>query len=245
MLTRAINWPLTAVICVSTYGHKCITALDVLPAARFHVIYNGVDTYRSIVRPDTAIRFRRKYGIPDDRSIVTQVSWMRPEKGVQDLLEAAELVLRVNPNVHFALVGDGPSRDEYIRLAARMGIQDHCTWTGLVQDPFSEGVYAAADVVCQVSRWEEVFGLTIAEAMASGRPVIGTRVGGIPELVDDGETGFLVPRGDVKEMADRILALLADPALRARLGEAGRRKAATRFDLRRNVSQLLGLYGLA
>jgi glycosyltransferase involved in cell wall biosynthesis len=221
-----------------------MTALDVLPLARFHVIYNSVDTSRGVQSSDAAVTFRRKYGIPDTRAIVTQVSWLIPEKGIADLLEAAALVLKEKPEVQFVLVGDGASRDEYVRLAARMGIQDHLTWTGLVQDPLGDGVYAAADVVCQVSRWEEVFGYTIAEAMTCAKPVVGTRVGGIPEVIQDGQTGFLVPRGDANQIADRILTLLGQPNLRIRLGEEGRRVAAARFDLKQNVSKLLDLYGI-
>jgi glycosyltransferase involved in cell wall biosynthesis len=113
-----------------------------------------------------------------------------------------------------------------------------------VQDPPVRGVVRCRDIVCQVSRWQEVFGFTIAEAMACGKPVVATRVGGIPELVQDGETGFLVPRGDVAQIASRILNLLADRDLRTRLGEAGRRVASERFDLKTNVIQLLQLYGL-
>jgi glycosyltransferase involved in cell wall biosynthesis len=242
--TRVINRPLTGVICVSAYGHRCMTTLGVLPAARFHVIHNGVDTSRGTQAPTAALDFRRKFDIPERRAVVTQVSWIIPEKGIGDLLAAAPLVLETNPDVQFVVVGEGASRDEYIRLAAQMGIQDNFTWTGLVQDPLADGVYAAADVICQVSRWEEVFGLTIAEAMACGRPIVATRVGGIPELVQDGQTGFLVPSGDPEQIADRILALLDDADLRNRLGEAGRSVATARFDLKQNVSQLLKLYGL-
>jgi len=221
-----------------------MTALDVLPQNRFHLIYNSVDTSRGRRDPDAGVKFRRKYGIPDSRAIVTQVSWLIPEKGISDLLEAAALVLSQNPEVQFVVVGDGASREEYVTLATTMQIQEHLTWTGLVQDPLGEGVYAAADIVCQVSRWEEVFGFTIAEAMACGRPVVATEVGGIPELVQDGQTGFLVPRGAPDQIADRILALTHDADLRRRFGQAGRNVAAKRFDLEQNVSQLLGLYGL-
>src|SRR5262249_31552242 len=154
--------------------------------------------------------------------LVTQVSWIIPEKGIGDLLEAWRLVLEKHRKAHLVVVGDGPARDDYVRVAAGMGLEDHITWTGLVRDPLGEGVFAAADVVCQVSRWEEVFGFTIAEAMACGRPVVATRVGGIPELVEDGRTGFLVPRGDIHGIASRISALLADAGLRARMGHAGR-----------------------
>jgi glycosyltransferase involved in cell wall biosynthesis len=244
MLTRIINAPVSGVVCVSDYGHRCMTSLGVLPSNRFHVIYNGVDTLRGGQDADRAREFRRKYGIPEGRSIVTQASWIMPDKGIGDLLEAWRLVLSENASAQLVVVGDGAAQDDYVRLAARMGIEDHVTWTGLVQDPLGAGVFAAADIVCQVSRWEEVFGFTIAEAMACGKPVIATRVGGIPELVQDGRTGFLVPRGDVAKIADRILMLLPAAELRRRLGESGRAAALAKFDLKKNVAQLMRLYGV-
>src|SRR6185295_14946241 len=100
---------------------------------------------------------------------------------------------------------EGDYRQEYMRQAVEMGIEDRVTWTGMVEDVFGEGVYAAADVVCQFSRWEEVFGWMIAEAMAHGKPVVTTRVGGIPEVVQDQECGYLVDRGDTETMANKVL----------------------------------------
>jgi glycosyltransferase involved in cell wall biosynthesis len=114
----------------------------------------------------------------------------------------------------------------------------------MIDDPFAEGVFQAADVVCQFSRWEEVFGWMIAEAMAHGKPVVATRVGGIPELIEDGVNGYLVGRGDAPAMSDRILMLLGDPGLRNRMGEAGRAVVADKFDLRTNVAQLIKSYGI-
>jgi glycosyltransferase involved in cell wall biosynthesis len=84
----------------------------------------------------------------------------------------------------------------------------------------------------------------IAEAMAYGKPVVATRVGGIPELIEDGGSGFLVDRGDAAGMADRILRLLGDPAMRERMGRAGRAAVEVRFNLRENVARVLALYGL-
>jgi glycosyltransferase involved in cell wall biosynthesis len=147
--------------------------------------------------------------------------------------------------VQFVIVGDGPYRSECQKLAAELGISEHLTWTGVVEDPLSEGVYSAADVVCQMSRWEEVFGQVITEAMASWKPVIATRVGGIPELIKDGETGFLVERGDIPSMADKILYLLSNPAQRTRMGNKGREAVEARFDHRSNVGKLIELYGLS
>jgi glycosyltransferase involved in cell wall biosynthesis len=83
----------------------------------------------------------------------------------------------------------------------------------------------------------------IAEAMAYGKPIVATNVGGIPELVRDGVSGFLVPRGDAVAAAERLNALASDPQLRIKLGDAGRKAVEAKFNLRRNVSQLLELYG--
>ena len=244
IIVRTINWPLTKVICVSKYGYACMSALDVLPAKRFQLIYNGVDLTRVSRDADRAKDFRRRYAIPEGRSLVVQVSWIIPEKGIPDLLRAAQIVLSENDNVQFVLVGEGAYREEYMKEAVRMGLGDHFTWTGAVQDPFGEGVFDAADIVCQLSQWEELFGWMIAEGMAHGKPVVASRVGGIPELVTDHETGFLVNRDDTQEMAERILTLLSDAKLRERLGRAGYEATATKFDLHGNVQQLLGVYGI-
>ncbi|MBC8031402.1 MAG: glycosyltransferase family 4 protein [Pyrinomonadaceae bacterium] len=242
---RFINGPLTKVISVSRYGYDCMTAFDLLPRSRFEMIYNGVDLTRVKADPQLALDFRRRYSIPAERAIVTQVSWIIPEKGITDFLETARLVTQQNRNVQFVLVGDGAYREQYIKDAAAMGIEDRVTWTGMVKDPFGEGVFAAANVVCQFSRWEEVFGWMIAEGMAHGKPVVATRVGGIPELITDGVTGHLVERGDTQAMSERLLALLADPALRTRMGEAGRETVSAKFDLRKNVAQLIRSYGIS
>jgi glycosyltransferase involved in cell wall biosynthesis len=208
------------------------------------MIYNGVDLSRVKTDPGLAKRFRERYSIPAERAIVTQVSWVIPEKGIADFLETARLVLRQNRNVQFVLVGDGVNREQYAQDAVAMGIGDRITWTGMIDDPFGEGVFHAADVVCQFSRWEEVFGWMIAEAMAHGKPVVATRVGGIPEVITDGVTGYLVDRGDTPAMSERVLDLLNDPELRQRMGAAGRATVAAKFDLRKNVSQLIEAYGI-
>jgi glycosyltransferase involved in cell wall biosynthesis len=188
--------------------------------------------------------FRTKHSIPSQRAIVVQVSWIIKEKGVHDLLRAAQLVLSRMQDVQFVVVGEGPYRTECQRFATELGISDHVTWTGVVHDPLLEGVYAAADVVCQMSRWEEVFGQVIAEAMASRKPVVATRVGGIPELVTDNVTGFLVERGDAVAMAGRILHLLSNATGRVEMGNKAWASAVAKFDHRKNVSQLIELYGL-
>jgi glycosyltransferase involved in cell wall biosynthesis len=245
-LVRAINWPMSRVICVSDYNQRCLAELDLLPHNRFKRIYNGVDFSR--VSPTGRERrsgFRDRYQIPPERIVIAQVCWIIAEKGVGDLLQAAQIVVAQNSNTHFVLVGEGEPRQEFMRKAEEMGLRDHITWTGLIQDPFAEGVYDAADIVCQASRWEEAFGQVIAEAMACGKPVIGTRVGGIPEVIEDGHSGFLISRGDYQALAQKILQLAADPQLRSQMGQAGRQLASTRFELGDIVRQVMELYGIA
>lgn len=244
LVARLVNLPVTRVIAVSDYGYRSVAGRDLIPAERIEMIYNSADLSRASESAEPASEFKRRHSIPEARALVAQVSWLIPEKGVDDLLSAARIVISRNPRVHFALVGDGAYRDRYQRQAREMGIGNHVTFTGQVEDPMSEGVYAAAEVVCQVSRWEEVFGYVIAEAMSSSRPMVATRVGGIPELVEEGKTGFLVERGDAQAIADRILKLVADPELRKRMGRAGRDVAREKFDLVRNVEKVVGLYGL-
>jgi glycosyltransferase involved in cell wall biosynthesis len=241
---RVINGPLTGVISVSGYGYRNFTGRDLLPKRRFHIIYNSVDISRAALGQAKGEEFRRRHNIPPDRLVVTQVSWLIPEKGVDDLLIAARDVVAAEPKAHFLLAGDGAHRPQLEQAARDLCIESHVTFTGVVPDPLADGLYAASDVVCQMSRWEEVFGYVNAEAMATAKPLVATRVGGIPEIIEHGNTGFLVERRDTAAMAARILDLLRDPNLRRRMGEAGLRVAGEKFNHKTNVAQLILLYGV-
>ena len=244
MAARLIGFPLSKVVCVSNYGYRCMTAVNLLPRDRFEMIYNGVDISR--VGPDAGAgsAFRRRFAIPEERQIVAQVCWMIPEKGICDFLQMARQVLARNNDVQFVLVGEGSQRQQYMKDAEALGLGDRITWTGMMDDPFGEGVFHAADVVCQFSQWEEVFGWMIAEAMAHGKPVVATRVGGIPELIVDGVSGYLVDRGDAEAMSARVLDLLNDVEARRRMGQIARDIVQAKFDLHKNVAQLIQLYGI-
>jgi glycosyltransferase involved in cell wall biosynthesis len=242
---RMIGSPFTKVICVSDYGYRCMTSVGLLRRDRYQMIYNGVDLSRVATDDSAGQRFRQRFSIPEDRQVVMQVSWMIPEKGISDFLKMARSIATQRQDVQFVLVGDGAYREQYMKDAEAMGLGDRITLTGVIDDPFGAGVFHAADVVCQFSRWEEVFGWMIAEAMAHAKPVVATRVGGIPELIGDGVSGYLVDRGDTEAMSQRVLELLDDRGLRIRMGEAGRATVKTKFNLQRNVSQLIEAYGVA
>lgn len=243
-VANILTLPITHAVGVSQFNCNAMSTIGYIPATRVKVIYNGADLTRAKERTESGEEFRRKHGIPLDRIVVTQVSWIIPEKGIPDVLDAAQAAVKQEPTLHFVFVGDGKYLDEYKRRVDEMGLSGHVTWTGLVRDPMGEGVFAATDISCQASRWEEAFGLVIAEAMAFKRPLVVTRVGGIPEIVLDGETGFVVARRDVKALAETFVLLARDRALRERLGQAGRLRAEAEFDVRKNVAKLLELYSL-
>ena len=243
LAARLLTLPVSRVICVSDYNRGVLATLGTIGSVRLQRIYNGIDLSRAEnPQPSVAAAFRKRFLIAEDRIVVTQISAMSPEKGVGDLLAAARAAIHDEPALHFVIAGDGSHRDEYIRRAGEIGISSHVTFTGLLSDPMGDGVFAASQICCQASRWEEAFGLVIAEAMAFAKPVVGTRVGGIPELVEDGKTGFLADRGDAAGLAARLVTLARDSALRTRFGLAGAARAAERFDLRKNALALLEVY---
>jgi glycosyltransferase involved in cell wall biosynthesis len=243
-IARAINQPLTKIICVSDYGLRCLTTLRLLPNDRHALVYNAVDLSRVSNDERRASQLRQRYGIPEDRVVIVQVSWMIQEKGIPAILEAARILAAQNAKAHFVLVGEGAQRRQFMDEAARLGLSDCITWTGLIEDPFDAGVYDVADIICQLSQWQELFGWMIAEGMAYGKPIVATRVGGIPELVNDGVSGFLVERNDPAAAAEKLLQLIQDPGLRDTMGAAGQSLVAEKFDLETNVAQLVDLYGI-
>jgi glycosyltransferase involved in cell wall biosynthesis len=242
LAARALNLPLNQVISISDYNVDCMLRRGLIDAGRVMRIYNSVDL--AAAHGDGAA-FRLRHGVPAGAPVVAQASWMIPEKGITDLIEAAQLVIQRIPQAHFVLAGEGQHRNQYMAMARDLGMEAHFTWTGLLHNPVAEGLYAAADVVCQVSRWEEAFGWVIAEAMAASRPIVATRVGGIPELVTDGGNGFLVAPRAPAEITERLVQLLEDSALRSRMGAAGRLAAERKFDLAHNLDTLMRAYGFA
>jgi glycosyltransferase involved in cell wall biosynthesis len=243
LATRLIDHPITAVVAVSNDVHRKIMRADVVPATRTRRIYHGVDVSGIEPCADTRTQFRSRHGIPHDSVLVAQVGSLIPRKAVPDLLRTAAIVAERQPLVHFAIVGDGPNRHEYVRLADELGIQGRVTWTGPLEDPTGEGLYSACDVICLLSR-AEGFGLVIAEAMAHARPVVAAAVGALPEVVNDGVTGYLVALGDNARAADAIERLVTRPDLRLTLGRSGRLRSEALFDVKTNVAELVRVYGI-
>jgi len=190
------------------------------------VIHNGVDPRAALPRE------RREDGPPR----IVSVGRLQGPKDPLTLIRALEALRGPFTAV---IVGDGPDRPAVKAELDRLGLGDAVELAGERHDV--PELLAAADIFVLSSR-SEGLPLSILEAMSAGRPVVATRVGGVPELVVDGETGLLVPAGDPSSLAAAIERLLEDPALRERLGAAGRARIAERFDLDRCRREHLELY---
>ena len=156
---------------------------------------------------------------------------------VQALAGLAERGLRPRLTV----VGDGPSRGKVVAVADQLELADQVTLVGAVGADRIRDYYADCDVFCLPSFAEGV-PIVLMEAMAMEIPVVANAITGIPELVEDGVDGFLVRPGRVDELTGRLERLLSDPALRAAMGRAGRRKVAADYDVTRNVKELVRLF---
>jgi glycosyltransferase involved in cell wall biosynthesis len=232
---RLVTFPLSGSICVTDYVRRCELAERFIAPQRVETVYNGIDLSGVAAAAGSGRRFRELYGIAPHKKVILQMSWMVPAKGVDKLLRAARMVLDAMPDAHFVLAGEGPHRPVYEALSEELGIAKAITWTGMIKHPIAEGVFDAADICCLFSQWQEAFGLVVIEAMAFGVPVITSNTGGLPELVVDGHTGYVVDKDDVAALADRILKLLADSELRSRLGGNAKACVAKKFDLTRTV----------
>ena len=170
--------------------------------------------------------------------VVGTVASFKPHKGHEYLLQAAAHVVKVRPDVRFVLVGDGPRRDDLKREAARLGVDGAVVFAGFREDRLrfvrTFDVYAMASL-------HEGLPLALLEAMALGCPPVATRVGGINAVIDDAVNGFIVEPRDPAAQAQRIVSLLKDAPLRARVGAAARERAAA-FDVRSAVRRIEDVY---
>jgi glycosyltransferase involved in cell wall biosynthesis len=193
-----------------------------VPAKMVSTISNGVEIESFRNAPPT---FKGECSA-NDAPIVGFVGRLVPEKGGAELLRAAQLVLRTLPTTKFAIIGNGSARSEWESLAHDLGIHDRVMFTGVRTD--MPGIYASLRMLVLPSL-REAMPMCVLEAMAAGTPVIATRVGAVPRLVDHNRTGVLVQPGDVNALAAAITRLLSHPHWSQQLGENGRARVEEHF----------------
>jgi rhamnosyl/mannosyltransferase len=186
---------------------------------------------------------RKKLGFSQDAPIILFVGRLVPYKGLRTLFRAFRRVYKQKPSTQLVLIGAGPERPHLRRLGKTLGIANAVRFLGKVSREMLIDVYSACDLFVLPSRSRsEAFGIVLLEAMARGKPVVSTHVGGIPYVVDHGKTGFLVPPHDPAPLAKRISMLLDNPELCSRLGKAGRERVLKKFTREPTTRQLERLY---
>jgi glycosyltransferase involved in cell wall biosynthesis len=209
-----------------------------LPAERVVTIRNGIDPERFRRRHSKADACAR-LGLPTDALIVGGVGRLDEVKGFGDLIAAAASLRCEFPSLHIALAGNGPLRSELESTATRHGIGDRVRFLGFQNDV--QPVLDAIDVFAMPSR-TEALPYALLEAMAAGLPTVGAAVGGVPEVIASGETGFLVAPRDPVAFATSLRMLLRDSSLRDRMGAAGRERVTTQFHERDMVRRTANVY---
>src|SRR5947209_6414290 len=198
--------------------------------AKIEVIGSAVDLEK-FKPPRDGTKFRREIGVGDDISLIGNVGMIRPDKGQLVLVEAVPLVLQKRPDARFVIVGQGTGilkRGINVRNAIdRAGLADKIIMVGYRWD--TPNVYAACDMIVIVSLRTEASPIVLREAFASGRPVIATKVGDIPEILRDRENGLLIEPGDTQALANAIMEFITDPNLAAYCAANGLRYATEHF----------------
>ena len=208
-----------------------------LDAGRIEVIYNGIDV--EVFEQPATTDLRKAWNIPAESIILGFVGQLDERKGISVLLKAFEGVIEKVPSARLVLVGRGQLETE-VREAIRAHSWQECVVpAGFIAD--TRAIMQALDVLVLPSFWEG-FGLVLIEAMAAGKPVITTNVSSMPEIVEDGHTGFLIPPGDANMLAARALELLGNADLRRSMGEAGRCRVIKQFTMEKMIQELQDLF---
>ncbi len=215
-----------SIITVSDYVARRQREVALVPPDRIVRVYNGVPLPPG---DDTAPRTHAAFGVDPDRPIVACACRAHPVKGVDHLFRAFDRVTAAGLAGPPALVyaGDGPQRGELEALRARLGRGDDIVMPGFVPD--ADRLLEGAAFFVVPSVWQDALPLSVMEPMARGKAVIASRVGGIPEMIEDGVSGLLVEPGDEDALARAMSGLLREPGRAERLGAAARERVATRF----------------
>jgi glycosyltransferase involved in cell wall biosynthesis len=240
LLERWLASRTTALIAVSPQVRDDLVSLGIAPRERFAVIRLGIELDERIALTQNGrIESRRYLGIPDDRFAVGWIGRMTAVKRTDDVLVAFKSLRDSGVEATLCMVGDGPDRPGLEQRAHDLGIVRDTVFLGYQEDvaPF----YAAFDALVLPSS-NEGTPVSVIEALGAGRPVVATRVGGVPDVVRDGEDGFLVEPGATEELAERLAQLARDPVLRERMGTQGRERVLPRYAVERLVDDVDRLY---
>ena len=219
-----------------------VSRFRIAPEGRTVTIPLGLDLQPLLSQPQSQPTLRDQLGLGIDEPVIGYVGRFVPIKDLPTLIEAFAIVLKHVPDAALILAGDGPIRPELESLVQRMNLGGRVRFLGWSNDLGS--IYATIDI-CALSSLNEGTPVAIIEAMAAGKAVVATDVGGVADVIEDGRTGILVPPGDAEAMANAVVMLAKDRTTRHRLGRAARESVAARFAHERLVDDVDRLYASA
>ena len=207
---------------------------------RFTTIWSGFDLEPFLtVEPDPILRAR--LGLAPDHFVIVKLARLAELKGHEDLLRLGKQLVHKLPHLKILLIGDGPLRSRFEAIASKLGIRDRVIFAGLVPPHRVPAFLALADLLVHLSL-REGLPRALPQALAARKPIISYDCDGAPEICIDGETGFLVPPGDLSTFCDRVHRLATTPALRQQFGQRGRELVQSRFGVDEMVNAIHRLY---
>jgi sugar transferase (PEP-CTERM/EpsH1 system associated) len=229
LLGRIAGRFVSTFFCLTRDMAAAVRASRIVPQRKIHVIFNGIDTAQFTRRHDSRAA-RRALGIPDDAPLIGTVGRLTEIKRQDVLIRGFALLKKQCPAAHLMLVGEGPLRDDLQKLAAQCQVADAVHFAGY-QSPTGPFIQAM-NIFALTSRSEGMPQAAI-EAAVCALPIVASRVGGLPELIEHGRTGLLVPVGDESALAVALGELLADPGRARLIGAAAKQHAVATFDISR------------
>jgi len=211
-----------------------------IPAEKVVTIYNGIDPLPfTSVSIEAARKIRNALGIRDDELVLGAIGRLEPQKGFFDLISSLAHIKAKFNSVRLLIIGEGELRDSLELQINNHNLSGTIKFTGLRNDV--PEILTAIDVFVSPSLWEGLPNVVL-EAMAAGKPVVATSVGGTPEVIVDGETGLVVPPRNPEALASVIIRLLKNPELRTKMGRAGKERVLKQFSILRMVTKTQQLY---
>jgi glycosyltransferase involved in cell wall biosynthesis len=210
---------------------------DGVPADRTVTVHEGIDVEHVVAAP--AVNVHEAFWLPHGSPVVGNVAALVPHKGQRYLIDAAHLVVQQVPDARFIILGEGELREHLEKQVREHHLEKHVLLPGFRTDVL--GCLKGFDLFA-MSSVTEGLGTSLLDAMACARPIVATRAGGIPEIVEDGVNGLLVPARDHHALAEAIVRALKNPELRQRMGDAGFARVNERFTVERMVSETAAVY---
>lgn len=240
IIEKFLSYFTDRILCVSRAVQKFVVETEKINPARTCVIYNAAMIPDS---PDLAAQVkdeRLRIGIAEKDFVAVSVASLTPHKGHHTLLDAAAMIMCDYPHFKLLLVGDGPLRGELEEHAKKAGIFSNTIFAGLRENVFP--LLKLADIFVLASTQREGLGIALIEAMAAGLPLIGTRLGGIPEVIEEDVNGLLVAPGDAEALAAAIRQLILKNELKERMGREGKSVYQKKFTVSLMIYSIESLY---